>query len=319
MSAVRSMRSAMRIRRWRRCPVRSWRLVASRSAGALQSDANAPRPSWRAPARTSNSIRRSWESVIGRLDALEGLEKKYGGSLRWPVLAARDRFASCGRCRRWRRDERLAGIGAELARLDAAVEADAAALRKRGMAAARQCEARVTAELRDLAMRAARVTVAVEPREELAARGADRIGFRFSANPGGPERPLARVASGGERSRLLLAVVVVLADADDARAFVFDEIDAGIGGATAAAVGLRLARLASVAQVACVTHPAQIAACADAPYALRKRADGDTTTIDAVALDGSDARRNEIARMLAGDVTKISLQHAAALLAGKSM
>jgi DNA repair protein RecN (Recombination protein N) len=124
------------------------------------------------------------------------------------------------------------------------------------------------------------------------------------------------VVSGGERSRVLLAIVVVLADGADGRAFVFDEIDAGIGGATAAAVGARLGRLARVAQVACVTHLAQIAAWADAHYALRKHGDDRSTTIDVVRLESEDARREEVARMLAGSVTPISLQHAAALVAG---
>ncbi len=163
-------------------------------------------------------------------------------------------------------------------------------------------------------MPAARFEVALEPLEEIAAHGADRIEFRFSANPGEPERPLARVASGGERSRVFLALVVVLADRHDARTFVFDEIDAGIGGATALAVGARLARLAGVTQVVCVTHLAQIASYAGTHYALRKYDDGGETTIEVVALSDDD-RLAEIARMLSGDTKRISLEHAAALVA----
>ncbi len=213
------------------------------------------------------------------------------------------------------RDQRTAALDRDIALHDAAIERAASALHERRVDAAQRCEGRVAAELHALAMPAARFTVAIEPREEIAAHGGDQIEFRFSANPGEPERPLARVVSGGERSRVLLAIVVVLADGADGRAFVFDEIDAGIGGATAAAVGARLGRLARVAQVACVTHLAQIAAWADAHYALRKHGDDRSTVIEVVHLAGEDARREEVARMLAGSVTPISLEHAAALVA----
>jgi DNA repair protein RecN (Recombination protein N) len=112
---------------------------------------------------------------------------------------------------------------------------------------------------------------------------------------------------------VLLALVVVLADRRERTALVFDEIDAGIGGATASAVGVRLARLARTAQVVCVTHLAQIASYGDAHVALRKRARGDETTIAAVVLDG-DARRAEIARMLSGDERGVALEHATELI-----
>jgi len=254
------------------------------------------------------------EAVSGRLAALETVKRKYGGSLA-VVSAARERFAALVDADAGR-DQRAAALDREIAQLAAAIERVAAALHAQRVAAAQRCQVRVAAELAALAMPAARFSVAIEPRGEIAAHGGDRIEFRFSANPGEPERPLAKVVSGGERSRVLLAIVVVLADRSDARAFVFDEIDAGIGGATAAAVGARLGRLARVAQVACVTHLAQIAVWADAHYALRKSGDEASTVIDVVRLDAEDARRTEVARMLAGNVTPISLEHAAALVAG---
>jgi DNA repair protein RecN (Recombination protein N) len=283
------------------------------SAGALQADAGALAAEI---ARALDDVELDpgeLEAVTARLDAIETLKKKYGASI-VAVLAARDRFAAtlehdAGR------GERLATIERELTALDAAVEADAAALRAQRSTALPACEARVAAELHALAMPAARFAVALEPLDEIAAHGGDRVEFRFSANPGEPERPLARIASGGERSRVLLALVVAMADRRDARTFVFDEIDAGIGGATAVAVGARLHRLAAVAQVVCVTHLAQIAAWADTHYALRKYDDGGATTIEVVALDAEDARLAEIARMLSGDTKRISLEHAAALVA----
>jgi DNA repair protein RecN (Recombination protein N) len=284
----------------------------SESAGALQADANALAAEI---ARALDGVEldpQELETVSARLDAIETLKKKYGASI-GAVLAARDRFAAVLEADAGR-DQRLAAIERELAAVDTALAADAAALRTQRSAAIPACEERVAVELAALAMPAARFAVALEPLEEIAAHGSERIEFRFSANPGEPERPLARIASGGERSRVFLALVVVLADRHDARAFVFDEIDAGIGGATAVAVGARLARLAGITQVVCVTHLAQIASYAGTHYALRKYDDGGETTIEVVALSDDD-RLAEIARMLSGDTKRISLEHAATLVA----
>jgi DNA repair protein RecN (Recombination protein N) len=283
------------------------------SAGALQADAGTLAAEI---ARALDDVEldpNELETVTGRLDAIETLKKKYGASIP-AVLAARDRFAATleGDIDR---DERLTAIERELEALDVAITSDAGALHDARAAAVPACQERVTAELHALAMRAARFAVALEPLEDVTAHGGDRIEFRFSANPGEPERPLARIASGGERSRVLLALVVVLADRRDARTFVFDEIDAGIGGATAVAVGARLQRLATVTQVVCVTHLAQIASWAGTHYVLRKYGDDDETTIEVVALHAEDDRLAEIARMLSGDTKRISLEHAATLVA----
>jgi DNA repair protein RecN (Recombination protein N) len=283
------------------------------SAGALQADANTLAAEIARALEDVELDPNELETITGRLDTIETLKKKYGSSI-GAVLATRDRFAATLE-RDVGRDERLAAIERDLGALDAAIAGDAAALRAERAAAVPACEARVAAELHALAMPAARFVVALEPLEEIAAHGGDRVEFRFSANPGEPERPLARIASGGERARVLLALVVVLADRREARTFVFDEIDAGIGGATAVAVGARLQRLAAVAQVVCVTHLAQIASWADTHYALRKYDDGGETTIEVVALRAEDDRLAEIARMLSGDTKRISLEHAATLVA----
>jgi DNA repair protein RecN (Recombination protein N) len=283
------------------------------SAGALQADANVLAAEI---ARALDDVEldpSELEAVSERLNAIETLKKKYGSSIE-AVLTARDRFAATLE-QDVGRDERLAAIEGELTALDAAIAGDADALHAQRSAAIPLCEERVAAELHALAMPAARFAVALEPLEEVAAHGSERIEFRFSANPGEPERALARIASGGERSRVLLALVVVLADRHDARTFVFDEIDAGIGGATAVAVGARLQRLAGVAQVVCVTHLAQIASWAGTHYVLRKYDDGGETTIEVVPLQADDDRLAEIARMLSGDTKRISLEHAATLVA----
>ncbi len=287
--------------------------MLAESAGALQADANVLAAEI---ARALDDVERDpgeLETVTERLDAIETLKKKYGASIE-AVIAARDRFAATLE-QDVGRDERLAVIERELAAHGAAIAHDAAALHAERRAAIPLCEERVAAELHALAMPAARFGVALEPLGEIAAHGGERIEFRFSANPGEPERSLARIASGGERSRVLLALVVVLSDRHDARAFVFDEIDAGIGGATAVAVGARLQRLAGIAQVVCVTHLAQIASWADTHYVLRKYDDGGETTIEVVPLRADDDRLAEIARMLSGDTKRISLEHAATLVA----
>ena len=151
------------------------------------------------------------------------------------------------------------------------------------------------------------------------ADGMDRVTFLLAANPGEPSRPLAQAASGGERSRVSLAVEVALADVDDAPVLVFDEVDAGIGGATALAVGEKLARLARGSdarprQVLCVTHLAQLAAFADVHYVVEKGLAGGRTVTSARRV-AEDQRPAELARMLGGDATATAgLEHARELL-----
>ena len=281
------------------------------AAAALQSDANelAARI-----ARERDAIEldpAELDALGARLDALDTLKKKYGGSLA-AVRAQRDAFA--GEIADVDdRDARAAAAQREADALERTLRERAAALSRRRAEAADALERDVRAELRALAMPAARLRIALEPLDTIGPHGAERAELRFTANPGEPERALARVASGGELSRVLLALVVVLADRRERTALVFDEIDAGIGGATASAVGVRLARLARTSQVVCVTHLAQIASYGDAHVVLRKRARGEETTIAAVALD-ADARRAEIARMLSGDERGVALEHAAELM-----
>ncbi|MBD5606352.1 MAG: DNA repair protein RecN, partial [Candidatus Eremiobacteraeota bacterium] len=180
-------------------------------------------------------------------------------------------------------------------------------------AAGRLLERRVPRELTALAMPAARFSAVLEPLGRIGPSGAERVEFTLSPNPGEPLRALARAASGGELSRVLLALVVVLADRRAGTALVFDEIDAGIGGATASAVGVRLGALALRGQVLCVTHLAQIASWADRHYALRKREERGMTVVDVVALEERPAVE-EIARMLSGSTAAIALEHAQTLV-----
>ncbi len=145
--------------------------------------------------------------------------------------------------------------------------------------------------------------------------GADVTTFLLAPNPGHPPVGLAAAASGGERSRVALALEVTLADLTDAQVLVFDEVDAGVGGATAMKVGEKLAMLAADGrQVLCVTHLAQLAAWADRHMVVDKVVEDGTTTSVVTAV-GPDDRVAELARMLGGETTRVARAHAAELLA----
>jgi DNA repair protein RecN (Recombination protein N) len=144
--------------------------------------------------------------------------------------------------------------------------------------------------------------------------GIDTVDLLLEPHPGAPARPIQRGASGGELSRLMLALEVVLAGSDPVPTFVFDEVDAGVGGRAAVEVGARLARLARTAQVIVVTHLPQVAAFADAHLTVRKSAAGAVTRSDVHVLDGTE-RQRELARMLAGlEESERAMAHAEELL-----
>ena len=163
-------------------------------------------------------------------------------------------------------------------------------------------------------MGAASLAVAIEPRE-LGASGADRVELMLCANRGEEPKPLSKVASGGELSRIMLAMKLVLRRADPVATYVFDEVDAGIGGGTAEVVGQTIRKVAAHRQVLCVTHLPQIAALADRHFRVSKaEAEGRTET--AVVALSAAARRDELARMLGGlTITTEARAHAEAMLA----
>jgi DNA repair protein RecN (Recombination protein N) len=224
---------------------------------------------------------------------------------------------------------RLAGIesgGRDLGKLrDAAVTARdvyrkaAEGLSEKRSEAAAKLDAAVQDELEPLRMGGARFVTRVEPLEEAgwAEQGADRVAFEVATNPGATPGPIARIASGGELSRFMLALKVVLAEVGDVPVLVFDEVDRGVGGATADAVGERLQALARQFQVLVVTHSPQVAARASRQWLIAKRTD-ETATTSVEQLDG-DERQEEIARMLSGaEITGEARAAAAKLLEGQA-
>jgi len=212
-------------------------------------------------------------------------------------------------------DDRIAGLAEEETALATEVGMLAGQLSAARKEAADRFASDVTAELAALAMPHARLTVAVTPLREAGPHGADEIEIRLSAHPGAPALPLHKGASGGELSRVMLAIEVVFAGADPVPTFVFDEVDAGVGGKAAVEIGRRLARLARLAQVIVVTHLPQVAAFADTHLVLEKADDGSVTRSGVTRLD-QDGRVKELSRMLAGlEDSEFGRAHAEELLA----
>ncbi|MDT8439062.1 MAG: DNA repair protein RecN [Wenzhouxiangellaceae bacterium] len=174
---------------------------------------------------------------------------------------------------------------------------------------------RCATALAELGMDQARVVFEVRPDPEatVARHGSDRVEILFSANPGQPPRALARIASGGELSRFSLGLIIAGADAGTGRVRIFDEIDAGVGGETAHAVGRFLKRAAAGGQAFCVTHLAQVAAAADQQWRVVKQQDGKSTQVRVEALDRA-GRVTELARMLGSAESTTSRRHAKAML-----
>lgn len=245
-----------------------------------------------------------------RLGALYGLLRKYGDSEE-EVLAHAERAALDL--------EHLDGIGAERerrladdTRLRVVAEGAAAALRDARRSAAAGAGAAITAVLTELGFPDAAFQVAVAD-APLTTHGADEVTFLLAPNPGEPARPLGRIASGGELSRVSLAIEQVLASADTTPTLVFDEVDAGIGGRSADPVGRSLWRLGRAHQVLCVTHLPQVAAHADTHLHIAKESqDGRTVTRIRVLTD--DERVEELAAMLAGAASTTALEAARELL-----
>ncbi len=214
------------------------------------------------------------------------------------------------------RDARLAELSAARARAEAAATGAAAQLTQSRRKAARRLEKEVGAALAELGMASARLTVVIEPRA-LGPAGADRVELMLASNKGEDTRPLTKVASGGELSRIMLALKLGLYTSgriDDVATYVFDEVDAGIGGAAAQVVGSQIRALADHRQVLCVTHLPQIAAFADHHFHVEKTELGGRTETQVRRL-GAAARKDELARMLGGHATSKAKAHAAELLA----
>jgi len=237
--------------------------------------------------------------VEERLYLLGRLCRKHGGTLadvveRWQAMKAElDDIGSF--------EEGLAQRREAVAHAEAAARAAAAALTASRAKAASGLEKKVNATMRELALGNARLPVLVETRAEVGPTGADKVQFLFAPNLGDPPRPLAKIASGGELSRVMLAVKQALARTDQVLTYVFDEVDAGVGGGAAETIGRKLQKIAreNDRQVLVITHLPQIAAFADAHIRVVKTTAGGRTRVAIEPVSGKE-RTAEIARMLGG-------------------
>jgi DNA repair protein RecN (Recombination protein N) len=246
-----------------------------------------------------------------RLALIRRLMRKHNGSLDDVIAKATELRAELATLTG--RDARLAELAALRAGAEAAAVAAAAALTRSRKQAARRLEKEVGAALVELGMGSARLSIVVEPRT-LGPTGADRIELMLASNKGEDLRPLAKVASGGELSRIMLALKLALRRADEVATYVFDEVDTGIGGATAQVVGSQIRAVADHRQVLCVTHLPQIAAYADQHFHVEKTEIAGRTETHVRRLSAA-ARKDELARMLGGHATSKAKAHAAELLA----
>ncbi|HET8985620.1 MAG TPA: DNA repair protein RecN [Trueperaceae bacterium] len=251
------------------------------------------------------------DAVQGRLSALDNLKRKYG-----PDIAAVLQFhgeAVAQRDSLERLDAQAGELELERSELEAELSTHSAALRAARVEAAGKLTAGVTPLLARLGMPDAVFTVEVDEAQRRTVHGDDAVEFRFNANPGEAPTSLAQIASGGEMSRVMLALHVVTGTTQGTVAF--DEIDSGIGGRAAHDVGALLSALARTRQVLVVTHLAQVAAFADDHYVVAKEPTNGRTVTTVTRL-AEDARPAELARMLSGSVTRASLEHASELLTG---
>ena len=257
------------------------------------------------------------DEVQDRIEQIRRLQKKYGESIE-AILdykrTASEELESLGAS-----DERLQAVEAELKKSIEVLLAVASALSEKRKKTARKIEELIEKTLRELAFNNSqfRIEVSQETDAEGKCRinfnGIDRIDFLFSANIGEPLKPLAKIASGGELSRIMLSLKSILADVDNVPVLIFDEVDAGIGGKTADSVGKKLLRISGKHQLICITHLPQIASLADHHLRIEKRQKADRVSVSVHQLSGMQ-RQDEIARMLSGTVTDISRRHAEELL-----
>jgi DNA repair protein RecN (Recombination protein N) len=255
--------------------------------------------------------------IEDRLAEISRIARKYGGTVETALehLAGAERRLENIETAELREKE----LQAELAAKRSAYLEAAAGLSEKRTAAARKFERAVLADLKSVALEKARFEVridtAVDDEGRFSARGMDRVEFYFSANPGESPKPIGKVASGGEASRLMLILKSASRPHTTGKTAVFDEIDAGIGGRVAEAVGLKLKELSRAQQVMCVTHQAQVASKADRHFAVEKAMGRKAASISIRELDEGE-RIEEVARMLAGEkITDAARENAREMLA----
>lgn len=251
------------------------------------------------------------QAIEERLDLIRGLKRKYGESIEEIVKYIQELEERLQTLSNY--EERSAELVDTIERLEDEVARKASELSEIRRAGARAFSEAVKNELRDLGMPDAVFQVAIE-NTDLSETGIDKVEFLISANPGEPPRPLAKIASGGEMSRIMLAIKCVMASIDSIPTLIFDEIDVGVGGRTAEVIARKLEALAERAQVLCITHLPQIASCSGRHFCIEKHVREGKTVVDVRRLRDEE-RITELARMLGGSSpSETAIQHAKEML-----
>lgn len=255
------------------------------------------------------------EEIEERLQLIYKLKRKYGGSVE-AALAFYDKvveeldFLSNS-------SEKVAELMAEKEKELKKLTQAADTLTARRKATAEQVAEQIEAALQDMEMKNARFHIQIDEKADWGADGKDKVEFLISANAGESLKPLAKIASGGEMSRVMLALKTVLVDADEIGTFIFDEIDTGVSGRTARKVGEKMRFLGGKRQILCITHLPQIAAMADSHFLIEKESNGEETTTKVTPLEGEGSVL-EVARLMGGsDVTETTLAAARELIIEK--
>lgn len=252
------------------------------------------------------------DAVEERLDVIYRLRRKYGATIE-EVLSYHDK-ASKELGELENADDRKDEMMEEYHRTLTCAREIASELSKRRRQAAEELEAKIVAQLKDLDMPKVRISIQVSSQTKLNSHGMDEVRFLISTNPGEPVKPLSKIASGGELSRIMLAIKNVLTQTEDVGTLIFDEIDTGVSGRAAQKIALKLGEISHRKQTLCVTHLPQLAAMGDHHLLIKKSLSEEYTFTDVFSLT-EEERVSELARMLSGDaITELSMQNAAELL-----
>lgn len=248
-----------------------------------------------------------------RLDLISRLKRKYGGSIEnvLDYLAKAESELYDIKLS----DEKTAELTAELNAITEKLNSEGKKLTQIRKKAAEVLEKQIEGALHELNMEKARFSVSVESGSEFYDNGMDKVEFLISANPGEPMKPLVKIASGGELSRVMLAIKSILADTDGVETLIFDEIDTGVSGRAAVSIAEKLKGIGKTKQVICITHLPQLTAAADNHYLIEKNTDGDMASTTLTELD-EKGREEELARIIDGrEVSELALNHAKQMLA----
>jgi DNA repair protein RecN (Recombination protein N) len=268
----------------------------------------------------------SLEKIENRLDLIQKLKRKYGGSLESifsQYSEMKDKFSKIGNVK-----ERIVQIKEKIVALKDQYVKKAILLSSKRKKKAKELSSLVETELNELEMNQARFVINIDelkgdPLQDIVtinevkafSTGFDNISFYMSTNPGEKSKPLTKIVSGGELSRIVLALKIILSRTESLETLIFDEVDAGIGGATSEKVGIKLAGLAKNNQVICITHLAQIAKYGKNHFKILKSVSNQKTLTSIIPLTSKDDKADELARMIGGsEITKATLDHAREML-----